>query len=216
MTTPATYYFDQWTELRAKLQMQATDDLCTGYFAGYVPKGYQDAGSQIVYVCASVPGYGADIFGPGPYPLKDDPAALDFTRALGGFADSSSDPSEIVAVTSLCKIALENGEVSPQLLMVQQQLAVQTLRYEIYALAPRLIVFCCGGKFSAAIRETVNASRGSLADVQTEGEGIDAIAFRVRGNAGEPAVLILQPPNAVSTSVRANWLARAAVLLRQG
>ena len=205
MATPATSYLDEWTTLRARLAQLSEDDLNFGYFTGYVPKSYASSGGRILYVCASVPGYLADVFGPGPHPLKDDPLATEFARALGGLANGGPDGLENIAVTSFCKVALQRGEVGAQLFLTQQQLAVQTLRYEMYALDPRLVVF---------VRETVNALRGSRADLQVEGEGTEAIGFRTRGDAGEPAVLVLQPPGAVSKSVQANWLARAANLLR--
>lgn len=211
MATPATYYFDEWLELLTKLKQLSLDDLNPMTFAGCVPKGYMGSSARILYVCASVPNWVADVFGGGPNPLKDDAAALDFVGRLGGLAGGSGDA---VAVTALCKIGVKGGDVSPGLLLAQQQLAVQTLRMEMYALAPKLVVFACGGKYSAAIRESVNAARGSRADLTVEGEGNEAIGFRERGNAGEPAVLVLQPPAAFGKAVQAAWLAKAAALLR--
>ena len=214
MVPPATYYVDEWLELSATLRAVSIDKLNPGWFQGYIPDDFSVSHNRILYVCASVPGYSANVFGNGPHPLKDDPLAAEFVRSLGGLAGGSGNPLDSVAVTSICKVSLIQGEVSPQLLLVQQQLAVQTLRYELYALQPKLVVFSCGGKFSAVIRETVNAVRGSLADVQTEGQGIEALSFRKRGDVDEPAVLILQPPNAFPKLAQAQWLAKAAMLLR--
>ncbi len=213
MDAPATYYSDRWDELRTSLAALSLDDLAYGYFGGYVPNGYAESAHRILYVCASVPGYLPVVFGKGPHPLKDDPAATDFARSLGELASGSGDPLDSIAVTAVCKAALLHREISPLLLLAQQQLAVQTLRYEMYGLEPKLVVFACGGKFSAVIRETVNATRGSLADLQTEGQGTNAFLFRARGDAGEPAVLALQPPSAFPKSVQALWLAKAANLL---
>ena len=214
MQAPALYYSDKWIDLRAALAAVSQDDLAYGYFRGYIPGGYQDSANRILCVCASVPGYLEPVFGKGPHPLENNSVAMEFARSLGKLGTANGDPLESIAVTAMCKVALMRGDVSPSLLLAQQQLAVQTLRYEIYGLAPKLLVFTCGGKYSAIIRESVNAARGSLADLQSEGQGNEALLFRARGDAGEPAVLVLQPPDTFPKSVQDTWLAKAAALIR--
>ena len=91
MATPATYYFDQWLELFTTLKNFSLDDFGPMTFAGYVPKEYMGSQARILYVCASVPNWVADVFGGGPNPLKDDAAALDFVERLGGLAGGSGE-----------------------------------------------------------------------------------------------------------------------------
>ena len=214
MQTPAMQYQDEWTTLRARLAYPSIESFTLGNFLGYIPDGYKTCEERILYVCPSTPGYMMPVFGKGANPLANDSLALSFARSLGGLSRGAADPLENVAITSVCKASPAGGEVSPSLLLVQQKLAVQTLRYELYCLQPALVVFACSGHFSALIRETVNASRGSAADFEKQGDGNGAMLFRKRGLHGGPAVLMVQPPSAFPESAQAPWLAQAAALLR--
>lgn len=213
MTEPAIYYSDDWTKLRVQLNCCSEASCPSNLFWGYIPDGYLASAHRILYVCPALPDFAIPLFGKGPNPLQSDPLALDFVRSLGALA-GGADPLDSVAITTVCKLAPSRDAIDAPFLLAQQQLAVQTLRYELFSLQPKLVVFGCSGPFSALIRETVNAVRGSAADFQKDGEGTAAFLYRERDIAAAPAVMVVQPPNAFPKSSQAPWLARAAALLQ--
>jgi hypothetical protein len=212
-TTESVRWLDEWIGLKATLAIANVDTLTYPFF-GFQPGGFREASSPLLYICTSVPGHTGGLSENGQRPFTNDPEFQSFGIKLSRIAESRDDSMSNMTITSICKLGVDKGEPGPALIFAQQQLAVQTLRCEMYATYSRLIVVACDGPFTPVMLETLNAGRGSEYDFQFHEDGDKGFSSRPRTKDWQPPVLWIQSPQGKSESVQNAWLQKAAELLK--
>jgi hypothetical protein len=141
----------EWLTLHERLSAVRPERLA-GLFPGYKPDGYEEHKTKILYVGKATAGPFVDESSPkSGTDLKQQKALAKvcFYLTQGGFWNFAErlctafgcDNRSNLVWSNLCKIGTHTGNPSDELVGLQQELAIKTLRAEIVEYNPTIVVF---------------------------------------------------------------------------
>jgi hypothetical protein len=204
--------WQEWLTLHERLSAVRSERLA-GLFPGYKPDGYEAHKTRILYVGKATAGpFVADLSLLPGRDLEQQKAfaKVCFYRITGGFwqfAERLStalggDNRSNLVWSNLCKIGTHTGNPSDELVGLQQELAIKTLRAEIVEYNPTIVVFVSNQFAQKILLGGIdNPTDGSWNKSEEEDpQQVKDVWWR-KATATTPAVLWMRHPQFAPTSL---------------
>jgi hypothetical protein len=219
--------WQEWLTLHERLSAVRSERLA-GLFPGYKPDGYEEHKTEILYVGKATAGPFVDESSSSPGRDLEQQRAFAkvcFYLTQGGFWNFAErlctalgcDNRSNLVWSNLCKIGTDLGNPSDELVGLQQELGITTLRAEIDEYNPSIVVFVSGQFAQKILLGAIDdPTDGSWNKSEEEGpEQVKDVWWR-KATATTPAVLWMRHPQFAPKSLTSYAQSKICELVTTG